>query len=46
MSLFKRAFRIDHILHSEAIRSWDFRTVPDELSDHRAIACRVALVKE
>lgn len=40
------SFRIDHILHSEAIRSWDFRTVPDELSDHRAITCRVAVVKE
>lgn len=40
------SFRIDHILHSEVLRSWDFRTVPDELSDHRAITCRVAVVKE
>jgi endonuclease/exonuclease/phosphatase family metal-dependent hydrolase len=39
------SFRIDHILHSEVLRSWDFRTVPDELSDHRAITCRVAVVR-
>lgn len=31
------SFRIDHILHAEGIRSWGFRTLPDELSDHRPI---------
>jgi endonuclease/exonuclease/phosphatase family metal-dependent hydrolase len=40
------SFRIDHILHSEAIRTWDFNTVPDKLSDHRAITCRMAVAKE
>ncbi len=40
------SFRIDHILHSEPLRSWDFHTLPEELSDHRAITCRVAVVRE
>lgn len=33
------SFRIDHILHGPAFTSWGFRTLPDELSDHRAIIC-------
>jgi endonuclease/exonuclease/phosphatase family metal-dependent hydrolase len=40
------SFRIDHLLHSEAIRTWDFHTVPDKLSDHRAITCRMDVAKE
>ena len=39
------SFRIDHILHSKALTSWDFNTVAEELSDHRAITCRVAVKK-
>ena len=35
------SFRIDHILASDALKCYDFRTLPDELSDHRPIACRV-----
>ncbi|MBL7963282.1 MAG: endonuclease/exonuclease/phosphatase family protein [Flavobacteriales bacterium] len=35
------SFRIDHILHAAPIRSWAFRTLPDELSDHRPITCRM-----
>lgn len=31
------SFRIDHILHGPQFRSWGFRTLPDELSDHHAI---------
>ncbi len=37
------SFRIDHILHSEALHAWDFRTLPDELSDHRPITCWLSL---
>jgi endonuclease/exonuclease/phosphatase family metal-dependent hydrolase len=35
--------RIDHIMHSPQIESWDFRTLPDELSDHRALTCSLAV---
>lgn len=37
------SFRIDHILHDDAFRSWNFRTLPDELSDHHAIMTSMAL---
>ena len=33
------SFRIDHIMHGPQLRSWGFRTLPDELSDHRPITC-------
>ena len=33
------SFRIDHIMHSAGWHSTGFRTLPDELSDHRAIVC-------
>ncbi len=33
------SFRIDHIMSGKELRSWDFRTLPDELSDHRPITC-------
>jgi endonuclease/exonuclease/phosphatase family metal-dependent hydrolase len=35
--------RIDHILHSPSIESWDMRTLPEELSDHRALTCSLAV---
>lgn len=31
------SFRIDHIMHDPRFAAWGFRTLPDELSDHRAI---------
>jgi len=37
------SFRIDHIMHSEGIESTGFKTLDDELSDHRAISCWVYL---
>ncbi|MBX2980095.1 MAG: endonuclease/exonuclease/phosphatase family protein [Flavobacteriales bacterium] len=33
------SLRIDHILHDPRIRSWDFTTHREVLSDHRAISC-------
>ena len=38
------SFRIDHILHGPAFRSWGYRTLPDELSDHHAITCHLGLI--
>jgi len=40
------SFRIDHILHSPEIESWGFRTLPDELSDHRPTTCHIALKRK
>jgi endonuclease/exonuclease/phosphatase family metal-dependent hydrolase len=37
------SFRIDHILHAPELESWGFRTLPDELSDHRPITCWMRL---
>jgi endonuclease/exonuclease/phosphatase family metal-dependent hydrolase len=37
------SLRIDHILYGHGLHAWDFRTLPDELSDHRAITARIAL---
>lgn len=37
------SLRIDHILHDEAIASWGFRTLPEELSDHHAITATIAV---
>ncbi|HRD52781.1 MAG TPA: endonuclease/exonuclease/phosphatase family protein [Flavobacteriales bacterium] len=34
--------RIDHILHDEAIASWGFSRLPEELSDHHANAVMIA----
>jgi endonuclease/exonuclease/phosphatase family metal-dependent hydrolase len=33
--------RIDHVLHDKQLRSWGFRTLPDELSDHHPLVCWV-----
>ena len=33
------SFRIDHIMFGKELRSWDFLTLPEELSDHRPITC-------
>lgn len=35
------SFRIDHIMHGPGIEASGFRTLPDELSDHRPVMCRV-----
>lgn len=35
--------RIDHILHDEAIASWGFEVLPEELSDHRANRVMIAV---
>ncbi len=35
------SFRIDHILHGPELESLDFRTLPDELSDHHPITCLI-----
>ncbi len=35
--------RIDHIMHSPSIESWDFQTLKEELSDHRALTCSLAV---
>ncbi|MBS1569320.1 MAG: endonuclease/exonuclease/phosphatase family protein [Bacteroidetes bacterium] len=37
------SFRIDHILHGPRFVAWGFRTLPDELSDHRAIITSLGL---
>lgn len=37
------SFRIDHILHGPRFVAWGFRTLPDELSDHRAIITALGL---
>lgn len=37
------SFRIDHILHDPRFVAWGFRTLPDELSDHRAIITHLGL---
>lgn len=40
------SFRIDHILHGPQFRSWGFRTLPDELSDHHAITCALGVARD
>lgn len=37
------SFRIDHIMHGPQFRSWGFRTLPDELSDHHPITCSLGV---
>lgn len=37
------SFRIDHIMHGPQFKAWGFRTLPDELSDHRAIISSMGL---
>jgi endonuclease/exonuclease/phosphatase family metal-dependent hydrolase len=39
------SFRIDYVLHSESIVSWDFRTIITDLSDHYPVCCSIALKK-
>jgi endonuclease/exonuclease/phosphatase family metal-dependent hydrolase len=39
------SFRIDYILHSKNILSWNFKTIISELSDHYPITCTIALGK-
>lgn len=40
------SLRIDHILYGKGLHAWDFQTLPDELSDHRAITTRIGLTAE
>jgi len=40
------SFRIDHILHDDRLVAWNFRTLPEDLSDHRAIRCSFGVVHE
>lgn len=39
------SFRIDYLWHNEAIHSYQYRTLPEELSDHHAISCMMEVVK-
>lgn len=38
------SMRIDHILHDPRLASWAFETHPEELSDHKAISCTIAMM--
>ena len=40
------SFRIDHIMHSPDLQASGFRTLPDELSDHRPIMCWIGKAEE
>ncbi|MCB0778469.1 MAG: endonuclease/exonuclease/phosphatase family protein, partial [Flavobacteriales bacterium] len=40
------SLRIDHILFGEGLEAWDFNTLGDELSDHRAITTYIGLVAD
>ncbi|MBL7951586.1 MAG: endonuclease/exonuclease/phosphatase family protein [Flavobacteriales bacterium] len=40
------SLRIDHLLYGDGIDAWDFRTLDDALSDHRAITATIGLAKE
>lgn len=40
------SFRIDHLLHGPELEAYDFRTLPEELSDHRAINALLVPVRE
>lgn len=35
------SFRIDYIFHSKKLKSFEFTTHVEELSDHRAISCKI-----
>ena len=37
------SFRIDYILHSQSIDSYDFRTIKKRLSDHHPLSCLFAV---
>ncbi len=39
------SFRIDYILHSKGIQSWNFKTIISELSDHYPITCTIGVGK-
>jgi len=39
------SFRIDYILYSDQLHSYDFKTLPEELSDHHAISCMIELLE-
>ncbi len=37
------SFRIDHIMHSTSLDSYDHETLPEAYSDHYPVTCRIAL---
>lgn len=37
------SLRIDHILYGHGLEAWDFNTLSEELSDHRAITARIGI---
>ncbi|MEO8067213.1 MAG: endonuclease/exonuclease/phosphatase family protein [Flavobacteriales bacterium] len=40
------SFRIDQIMHTPSLEASGFRTLPDELSDHRPITCWISKARE
>jgi len=40
------SFRIDFIMHSKGIRSYNFETVEEEMSDHYPVKCYLKIEKE
>ena len=39
------SFRIDYILHSKELHSYDYHTLPEELSDHHAITSMIEILE-
>ncbi|MFB6258404.1 MAG: endonuclease/exonuclease/phosphatase family protein [Flavobacteriales bacterium] len=39
------SFRIDHIFHSKKLHSFGYEVMPEELSDHRPVQCKIQLKK-
>ena len=39
------SFRIDYILHSSDLKSYEFRTLPEEYTDHHPISCYLEIQK-
>ena len=40
------SFRIDYIFHDDALHSYDFKVLPEELSDHHGITCTLEVGTE
>ena len=40
------SLRIDHLLYSPELEAWGFRTLPEDLSDHHAVAATFGVRKE
>lgn len=37
------SFRIDHIFHSDELHSYGHEVIPEELSDHRPVQCKIQI---